>query len=169
MGVDQTKNRINRTPETRSRRQVIRQMPVSRHSLSKGLDLGTKQRQNAEEGILLGECRLKMESRLSHYARWQSRRMRSRMVTPTVTPLKVAAMLLKVPVMPLVMPLKVPVVPLVMPLKVAAIAADNFLFSGRHQRRFRKCGAFFIKAGQRKNTTTSAPNLFVRRNRRSHW
>jgi len=41
-------------------RQVARQMPVSRNSGSSRLDWGAKQRQDAEEGIPLGKCRLKL-------------------------------------------------------------------------------------------------------------
>ncbi len=55
MGVDQPKSRINRTPETSSHRQVMRQMPVLMQSFFKRLDLHTKQQQNVEEGILLWE------------------------------------------------------------------------------------------------------------------
>ncbi len=58
MGVDQTKSWSDTAPEARSYPQVMRQTPVLRHSVSKKLDLGTKQRQVAGEGILLGECRL---------------------------------------------------------------------------------------------------------------
>jgi hypothetical protein len=57
-GVDQTKSRINPAAETRSRPQVMRRMPVSRHSVPKRLDMGTKQRHHAGEGILLKENRL---------------------------------------------------------------------------------------------------------------
>jgi hypothetical protein len=57
-GVEQTKNRINPTPETRSHPQVMWQVPLLRHRGPNRLDLGIKQRQIAREGILLGECRL---------------------------------------------------------------------------------------------------------------
>ena len=38
--------------------QVVRQVPVLRHSVSKRLDGGIKQRQYAGKGVLLGQGRL---------------------------------------------------------------------------------------------------------------
>ncbi len=55
---NQTKTPINLTFETGSRVQAARQMAVSLNSASSRLDWGAKQRQDAEEGIPLGECRL---------------------------------------------------------------------------------------------------------------
>jgi len=58
-GVEQTKNRINPASGTRSHPQVIWQVLLSRHSRPNRFDLAPKQRQNAREGILLGEYRFK--------------------------------------------------------------------------------------------------------------
>ena len=59
-GRNQTQTPIYLALETRSRAQVARQITVSRHSGPKGLEWGTKLRQHAGEGILLGECRLNL-------------------------------------------------------------------------------------------------------------
>jgi hypothetical protein len=55
---NQTKTPITLAFETGSHAKVVRQMHKQRHSVSKRLEQGIKQRQYAGEGILLGECRL---------------------------------------------------------------------------------------------------------------
>ena len=51
---NQTKTPINLVFETGSCAQAARRMPVSRTRVSNWLDLGAKQRQDAEEGMPLG-------------------------------------------------------------------------------------------------------------------
>jgi hypothetical protein len=60
MGVKQTQNHITHAAETRHRAQVLCWMLGQGTSRPKRVDRDAKQRQHAREGILLGECRLKI-------------------------------------------------------------------------------------------------------------
>ena len=58
-GVDHNKIRVNQAVETRNRAQFLGQVPKQQRKSYRRLARGTKHRQHARKGILLGECRLK--------------------------------------------------------------------------------------------------------------
>ena len=57
-GVDHNKIRVNQAVETRNRAQFLGQVPKQQRKSYRRLARGTKHRQHARKGILLGECRL---------------------------------------------------------------------------------------------------------------
>ena len=56
-GVDHNKIRVNQAVETRNRAQFLGQVPKQQRKSYRRLARGTKHRQHARKGILLGECR----------------------------------------------------------------------------------------------------------------
>ncbi len=58
-GVDHNKIRVNQAVETRNRAQFLGQVPKQQRKSYRRLARGTKHRQHARKGILLGECRLR--------------------------------------------------------------------------------------------------------------
>ena len=58
-GVDQTQSQITLAAKIRNRVQIRRQMPEPRLSVPIRIDRDTKRRQHAQDGILLGECRVR--------------------------------------------------------------------------------------------------------------
>lgn len=57
-GVDQIKSRVKSVVEDRKHPRFACKTPKQPYSVPKKLDRGSKQRQHAGEGVLLGECRL---------------------------------------------------------------------------------------------------------------
>ncbi len=66
-GVDHNKIRVNQAVETRNRAQFLGQVPKQQRKSYRRLARGTKHRQHARKGILLGECRFKHLARLLQY------------------------------------------------------------------------------------------------------
>ena len=62
-GVDHNKIRVNQAVETRNRAQFLGQVPKQQRKSYRRLARGTKHRQHARKGILLGQCRFKEEWR----------------------------------------------------------------------------------------------------------
>ena len=70
-GVDHNKIRVNQAVETRNRAQFLGQVPKQQRKSYRRLARGTKHRQHARKGILLGECRLKrLPNNILNIAMW---------------------------------------------------------------------------------------------------
>jgi len=79
-GVDHNKIRVNQAVETRNRAQFLGQVPKQQRKSYRRLARGTKHRQHARKGILLGECRIRSaRNSTASYSGIVRSRMRSSM------------------------------------------------------------------------------------------
>jgi hypothetical protein len=62
-GIDQTKFRVSPVTGTRNPIQLVHRMPEPWSGVAKRLDPSAERRQHKIDGVLLGECRLKIGNR----------------------------------------------------------------------------------------------------------